>query len=174
MPMVLVFAAVNRGKRARGRAFVPTAVFAAGYVIAWGLFGLAATLAEWSLEQAALISPQTQRVGPGLAAGIVIAAGIYQLTPLKNACLTHCRSPFGFVLNHWRDGAAGRFVWASSTAFIASVAAGLLFAVGVINLLWMAALRALVLIEKLFPAGQWIARASGVLLLGFGVFLMVA
>ena len=77
-PMVLVFAAVNRGKRARDKAFVPTTVFAAGYLVAWAVFGLAATFAEWALEQSALISPATQRVSPGLAAYIVIAAGVYQ------------------------------------------------------------------------------------------------
>ncbi len=177
MPMVLLFAAVNRSKRARGRAFVPTAVFAAGYLIAWGLFGLAATFAEWGLEQAALISPETQRVGPGLAAGIVIAAGIYQLTPLKNACLTYCRSPLDFVLNHWRDGATGAVLMGLEHGFYCLgccwVLMALLFAAGVMNLLWMAALTASVLAEKLFPAGQWIARTSGVLLLGFGVYLVM-
>ena len=176
MPMVLVFAAANRRRRVRGGAFVPTAVFAVGYLIAWAVFGLAATFSEWGLEQAALVSPATQRVGPTLGAGIVIAAGLYQLTPLKHACLAHCRSPLDFVLNHWREGAAGAVRMGLEHGFYCIgccwVLMALLFAVGVMNLLWMAALTAFVLIEKLVPAGQWIARVSGLLLLGFGVFLL--
>jgi predicted metal-binding membrane protein len=176
MPMILIFAAVNRSKRARGKPFAPTAVFAAGYLIAWGVFGVAATFAEWVLEQAALISPDTQRVGPGFGAGIIIAAGIYQLTPLKNVCLAHCRTPLGFVLNHWREGAPGAIRMGFEHGFYCLgccwVLMALLFAVGVMNLLWMAVLTAFVLVEKLLPAGQWIARASGLLLIGFGIFLL--
>jgi len=176
MPMVLVFAAANRSRRARGGDFVPTAVFAAGYLIAWAVFGLAATFSEWGLEQAALVSPATQRVGPTLGAGITIAAGLYQLTPLKNACLAHCRSPLDFVLNHWREGAAGAVRMGLEYGFYCLgccwVLMALLFAVGIMNLLWMAVLTAFVLIEKLVPAGQWIPRVSGLLLLGFGGFLL--
>jgi predicted metal-binding membrane protein len=92
-PMILIFAAVNRRKRARDQPFVPTAVFTAGYLIAWGLFGIIATLADWGLEQATLMSPETQRLSPTLGAAVIIAAGVYQLTPLKYVCLTNCRSP---------------------------------------------------------------------------------
>jgi len=78
-----------------------------GYLIAWGLFGIAATLADWGLEQTAVMSPMTQRLSPALGAALIIVAGVYQLTPFKYVCLTHCRSPFDFVLNRWRDGAGG-------------------------------------------------------------------
>jgi predicted metal-binding membrane protein len=175
-PMVMMFAAVSRSRRARGRSVVPTGVFAAGYAIAWGGFGLAASFAQWGLEQAVLISPQSQRVGPGLGAAIVIAAGLYQLTPLKTACLAKCRSPFDFVLNRWRDGAVGALRMGLEHGLYCLgccwVLMALLFAGGVMSLLWMAALTALVLAEKLFPAGVWIARASGALLLVFGVYLL--
>ncbi len=106
-PMILTFATINRHKRQRGQPFVPTMIFTSGYLIAWGLFGVFATLANWGLERAALISPMTGRLTPLLGAVVVIATGIFQLTPLKSMCLRHCRSPFAFVLNHWRDGAAG-------------------------------------------------------------------
>src|SRR3954451_12086273 len=82
-------------------------VFTAGYLIAWGLFGVGAAFADWGLERAALIAPTTGSLAPVLGALIVIAAGVYQLTPLKSVCLTQCRSPFDFVLNHWREGSAG-------------------------------------------------------------------
>jgi predicted metal-binding membrane protein len=175
-PMILTFATINRRKRERGRPFVPAIVFASGYLIAWCLFGLFATAADWGLERAALISPLTGRLNPILGAIVVIAAGIYQLTPLKSVCLTHCRSPFDFVLNHWREGAAGALrmgvehgLYCLGCCWFLMT---LLFAAGIMSLLWMAAITILVFVEKLFPAGQWIAAGSGVAILGFGIYLL--
>jgi predicted metal-binding membrane protein len=174
-PMILTFATINRHKRKRGQPFVPSIVFASGYLIAWGLFGIFATLADWGLERAALISPMTGRLSPILGALVVTAAGIYQLTPLKSVCLTHCRSPFDFVLNHWRDGMAGALrIGAEHGLYCLGccwLLMALLFAAGIMSLLWMAAITVLVFIEKLLPAGQWIARASGLVMLGFGIYL---
>ena len=123
-PMILTFATINRQKRRRGQPFVLTMVFTLGYLIVWGLFGVFATLADWGLERVALIAPATGRLAPVLGAIVAMAAGIYQLTPLKSICLTHCRSPFGFVLNHWRDGGAGRCGWGWSTGCTVWDAAG--------------------------------------------------
>lgn len=177
-PMILTFATVNRRKRARGQPFVPTAVFTAGYLLAWSLFGIAATLADWGLEQAALLSPTTQRLNPALAAAVIIVAGVYQLTPLKSACLSNCRSPLDFVLNHWREGRLGAW-WMGFEHGLYCLGCcwflmALLFAAGMMSLLWMAAITAFVLAEKLFPAGQWIARFSGVLMIAFGLYLLVS
>jgi predicted metal-binding membrane protein len=176
-PMILTFATINRNKRGRGQPFVPTIVFASGYLIAWGLFGISATVADWGLERAALISPTTGRLIPALGAAVVIAAGIYQLTPLKSVCLTHCRSPFDFVLNHWRDGTRGALrmglehgIYCLGCCWFLMA---LLFAAGIMSLLWMAAITVFVFAEKLFPGGEWIARISGVALLGLGVFLLM-
>lgn len=175
-PMILTFAAVNRRKRERGQSFVPTAVFTLGYLIAWGLFGIIATIADWGLERATLISPTTQRLSPALGAIVVIAAGIYQLTPLKAVCLSHCRSPFDFVLNRWREGLAGALrmglehgLYCLGCCWFLMV---LLFAAGMMSLLWMAAIAVFIFVEKLFPAGPWIARASGVAMLGFAIYLL--
>lgn len=175
-PMIMTFAAINRSKRARSRPYVPTAVFTAGYLLAWGGFGVIATLVDWGLERAALISPQTGRLGPMLGAVVIIAAGIYQLTPLKSVCLHHCRSPFAFVLNHWRDGALGALRMGVEHGLYCLgccwLLMALLFAAGMMSLLWMALIAAFVLVEKLFPAGPWIARGSGAALLGVGVYLL--
>jgi predicted metal-binding membrane protein len=175
-PMILTFATINRQKHRRGQPFVPTMVFTAGYLIAWGLFGILATFADWGLEAAALIAPMTGRLTPVLGAVVIIAAGIYQLTPLKSVCLTHCRSPFDFVLNHWRDGTAGALrmgvehgLYCLSCCWFLMA---LLFAAGIMSLLWMAAITVFVLVEKLFPAGLWIARAGGVAMLGFGIYVL--
>ena len=175
-PMILTFATINRHKRQRGQSFVPTMVFTSGYLIAWGLFGILATFADWGLERAALISPATGRLAPALGAVVVFAAGIYQLTSLKSVCLTHCRSPFDFVLNHWREGSTGAMRMGVEHGFYCLGCCwflmALLFAAGIMSLLWMAAITTFVLVEKLFPGGQWIARVSGVAMLGFGIYLI--
>jgi predicted metal-binding membrane protein len=174
-PMILIFAAINRRKRERGQPFVRAMVFTSGYLIAWGLFGVFATVTDWGLEQAALISPITGRLSPILGAIVVTAAGIYQLTPLKSVCLTHCRSPFDFVLNHWREGMAGALRMGVEHGLYCLGCCwflmALLFAAGIMNVLWMAVITVFVFIEKLSPAGQWIARASGIAMLGFGIYL---
>ena len=176
-PMILTFATINRHKRGRGQPVVPTMVFTSGYLIAWGVFGIFATLADWGLERAALISPLTGRLIPILGAVVVTAAGIYQLTPLKSLCLTHCRSPFDFVLNHWRAGTAGALRMGVEHGLYCLGCCwflmALLFAAGIMNLLWMAAITFFVFVEKLFPGGQWIARVSGAAMLGFGAFLLL-
>ncbi len=177
-PMILTFATVNRRKRDRGQPYVATMVFTSGYLIAWGLFGVFATLADWALERAALISPMTGRLPPILGAIVVIVAGIYQLTPLKSVCLRHCRSPFDFVLNHWRDGASGALRMGLEHGLYCLGCCwflmALMFAAGIMSLLWMAVIAVFVLLEKLLPAGTWLARAGGAAMLGFGVYLLVA
>jgi predicted metal-binding membrane protein len=176
-PMILTFATVNRRKQERGQPYVPTMVFTSGYLIAWGLFGVFATLADWALERAALISPMTGRLTPMLGAVVVITAGIYQLTPLKSVCLRHCRSPFDFVLNHWRDGASGALRMGLEHGLYCLGCCwflmALMFAAGIMSLLWMAIIAVFVLLEKLLPAGTWLAGAGGVAMLGFGGYLLV-
>jgi len=176
MPMVLVFAAANRSRRARGGDFVPTAVFAAGYLIAWAVFGLAATFSEWGLEQAALVSPATQRVGPTLRGG-----HYHRRRPLSTDAAQECLPRALPLTARFRAQPLARGCGGCSSDGLEHgfyclgccwVLMALLFAVGIMNLLWMAVLTAFVLIEKLFPAGQWLARVSGLLLLGFGVFLL--
>jgi predicted metal-binding membrane protein len=178
MPMILTFATVNRRKRSRSQPVVPTAVFTSGYLIAWGLFGIAATLADWGLEQAALMSPTTQRLSPTIGGALIIVAGVYQLTPLKYVCLTHCRSPFDFVLNRWRGGSVGALRMGLEHGLYCLGCCwflmALLFAAGMMSLVWMAAITAFVLAEKLFPAGPWIARASGVLMVALGIYLIAS
>lgn len=177
-PMILTFATVNRRKRERGQPFLPTFAFTAGYLIVWGLFSAAATLAQWGLDQAALMLPN-MKTGSALVGGaFYLAAGIYQWTPLKRACLANCRSPLDFVLNRWHDGWGGALRMGAEHGLYClgccAVLMALLFVGGVMNLLWVAALAAFVFIEKLFPAGQWIARGSGVLMIAFGAYLLAS
>jgi predicted metal-binding membrane protein len=174
-PMILAFATVSRRRRERGEPFVPTLVFAAGYLLVWGAFGAAATLAQWGLQQRALVA-MNGAASPALAGALFLAAGLYQLTPVKQACLRRCRSPFDFLLNYFREGAGGALRMGVAHGLYCLgccwLLMALLFAEGVMNLLWVAALAALVFVEKLFPAGSWLARAGGVAMLAAGAYLL--
>jgi predicted metal-binding membrane protein len=176
--LILTFATVNRRKRERAQPFIPVFVFTAGYLLAWGAFSLAATFAQWALQSAALMLP-TMQTGSAVVGGIFyLAAGIYQWSRLKQACLTKCRSPLDFVINGWRDGWTGALrMGAEQGAYCVGCCAVLMllmFVGGLMNLLWAAALAAFVFAEKLFPAGEFIARASGVLMIAFGGYLLAS
>jgi predicted metal-binding membrane protein len=176
-PVILTFANVNRNRRARGEPYVPAALFTTGYLLTWGAFSVAATLAQWALESATLLSPMDMTTDSRLLGGLLfLAAGLYQFTPVKLACLRSCRSPLDFVLNHWRAGPGGALrmgmehgLYCLGCCWILML---LLFVGGVMNLLWVAGLAAVVLIEKLMP-GPWIGRIGGVLLAAGGVWLLV-
>ena len=111
-----------------------------------------------------------------LGAAILIAAGIYQLTPFKGTCLTHCRSPLGFLMSHWRDGASGalRMGLAHGSYCLGCCWALMcvLFVVGVMNLMWVAAIAIFVLMEKIGPAGTLVARAAGVAMIVMGIYVL--
>lgn len=176
LPMTLTFATVNRRRRELGTPYVPTAVFVAGYLLAWGAFSLAATGLQWGLERAALLTPMMRTSSP-LAGGLLfVAVGLYQLTPLKHACLRRCRSPLAFVLERWHDGTAGALrMGVEHGAYCLGCCAllmTLLFVGGVMNLLWVAAIAAWVLLEKVLPAGEALARGAGVAAMAFGAWLI--
>jgi predicted metal-binding membrane protein len=176
-PMILTFTTVNARRRARAQPWVPTALFASGYILAWGGFSIAATLMQWGLESAALLSPMAMAVTSARLGGVLfLAAGLYQLTPLKRACLIACRSPFDFVVNRWRDGAVGALRMGAehglSCLGCCWILMALLFVFGAMNLVWVAVLAVAVLVEKLLPFGEWTARIGGLLLAGWGLWLL--
>ena len=173
---VLLLAAKAPAAQQSGR--VSTAVlFGAGYFLVWTGFSAAATLAQWALHDAAMLSPAMATASPRLAGAILIAAGLYQLTPLKHACLTHCRSPLDFLMSHWRTGPVGALrMGAHHGAYCLGccwMLMAALFAVGVMNLLWVAALAAFVLVEKYGPAPALLSRAAGVALITFGLIRLI-
>ena len=174
-PMTLLFAGINRKRAAAGTAAVPTAIFVAAYLATWTAFAAAATLAQWALQRHALIASDTLAAGPLLGGALLVAAGLYQLTPLKYACLSRCRSPLSFVLNEWRDGWRGALVMGARHGALCIgccwALMALLFAVGVMNLLWVAAIAALVLVEKVAPAGRAVGLAAGAVLIAWGLWV---
>jgi predicted metal-binding membrane protein len=176
-PMALVYAQVVRKASRDGSVLPPTAVFVAGYLLAWALFSVAATLAQWALERAALLSPALVSTSPALGAGLLIAAGAYQLTPWKDTCLAHCRHPVHFFARHFRPGVRGAvalgFRYGLYCLGCCGVLMGLLFVGGVMNLFWIAALSAFVLAEKVIPRGVWGGRVAGGAMIAAGAWLLV-
>lgn len=176
-PMVDMFATLSR-QRHNGRApYATTAVFVAGYLIAWSGFSALATAAHWALERAGLIDAMMNSTSDVLTATLLLAAGLYQWTPLKQVCLARCRSPIGFMLTEWRDGARGALVMGIRHGVFCvgccAVLMTLLFAVAVMNLLWLATLTAVVMVEKLLPGEEFWRQAIGVTLTLAGAFWML-
>ncbi len=123
-PMILLYAAINRKQREIGNPHVATSLFAVGYLATWAGFSLVAMILQWAFERTGILSPML--VGTNVIFGgvLLLAAGVYQLTPIKHACLRHCRSPLTFLSTHWRRGARGALPWAWCTALSASAVAG--------------------------------------------------
>jgi predicted metal-binding membrane protein len=177
-PMILLFARFNRTQRDKGAPYVPTGVFALGYLLVWAAFSLVAVTAQWGLERSGLLSSMMASTSVTLGAVLLIAAGLYQLTPLKYACLKHCRSPLFFISHHWRPGDWGALrMGLEHGAFCTGCCwflMALLFYGGVMNLFWIIGLALFVLLEKVAPAGHWVGWVMGVGLIAWGGALLLA
>lgn len=176
-PMILLHGVVARRRSGDGRTLL-SAYFILGYVAVWGGYSVAATALQYALEQAALLSPMMESTSIAFAGTVLITAGVYQWTPLKQACLRRCRSPLEFLAVEWREGRRGAFVMGvRHGAFCVGccwLLMLLLFVGGVMNLAWIAGLALFVLIEKLVPAGHWIGRAAGLALIAWGAATLAA
>ena len=180
-PAILLYARVYRHAIAQGQVqdrLAPTGAFAAGYLLVWLAFSVAAAALQWGLERVGLASGMMMgSQSRWLSAAILTAAGAYQLSPFKSVCLAHCRTPASFLSRFWRPGASGALrLGAIHGAYCVGccwLLMALLFVVGVMNLVWIAVLAGLVLIEKVVPRGEWVARGVGVVLIGWGVVTLV-
>jgi predicted metal-binding membrane protein len=179
-PMVAVHARIQGGRvnDRRARRLVLTALFVAGYLVAWTTFGLAA-YGLFTLGRSLSIDALSwDRGGPYLVSGVVCAAAVYQLTPLKDACLSRCRSPFWFLLHRWRQGLLGALrMGASHGAWCVGCCWALmamLFALGVMSVVWMGFVAALIAVEKLLPWKTVANRAIALLLLVLGLAVALA
>ena len=169
-PVVLLYAATAPRSGAERS---PTGHFLAGYLAVWALFSLIAAGLQWLLDASKLLEPMTLgSAAKWFSAAVLVAAGFYQLSPLKEACLAHCRNPAQFLSRHYRPGRAGAFrMGARHGAFCVGccwLLMALLFVGGVMNLAWIALLTLLVAAEKLLPAGRGVAIAAGLGLIAWG------
>ena len=177
-PMILAFATINRRRRERAAPWVATGVFILGYLLAWSGYSLVATAAHWGLERFGLVNVEMESASRTFSGILFVAAGIYQWTPLKDACLTRCRSTEGFILSEWRDGALGAVVMGLRHGqFCVGCCAGLmllLFAVAMMDWRWVLALSLLVAAEKLLPHPARWRGGIGVVLILAGMAMLVA
>lgn len=175
-PMTLLFSTVNRKRMELERPYVSTFVFLSGYLFIWAIFSLLATLAQWQLQSIALLSTEMSSTSPILGASILIGAGVYQWTPLKHACLAHCRSPLDFLMSGWKEGRLGAFKMGVSHGYFCLgccwILMALLFVTGVMNLFWVAMITLFVFIEKVSRAGFWIGRLAGLGLIASGLWMV--
>jgi predicted metal-binding membrane protein len=176
-PMILTFTAMNRRRTAQGRPVVHTGVFALGYLVVWMLYSAVASVAQWMLHAAALLSPGMATTSTYLGGGLLVAAGVFQWTSIKRACLTACRSPLSFLMTRWRDGATGAFVMGlRHGAYCVGccwVLMALLFVAGVMNLVWVGAIAAFVLVEKVVAGGDLVGRITGIALAAAGLWVLL-
>jgi predicted metal-binding membrane protein len=178
-PMILIYTRVGRQAEAQGRPLAATGYFAGGYLLAWFAFSLCAAAGQWLLDRASLLTPMMQSASNVLGGLVLIAAGLYQWTPAKEACLKHCQAPLLFIQRHGGFRPAplgslglglhhGLYCVGCCWALMA-----LLFVGGVMNVVWIAAISIFVLAEKILPFGHLVSRLSGVLLVAGGIWLVV-
>lgn len=175
-PIILLYARVGR-QAAHGQPFAATGWFAAGYLLVWVGFSLTATCAQWILERAILLTPMMTSTSNIFGGIVLITIGVYQWTPLKYACLAQCQAPLSFIQRHggFRPEAfASLQVGARHGAYCVGCCwalMALLFVGGVMNVLWIAGITILVLLEKIIPAGRLIPRTAGIAFIATGIWL---
>jgi len=174
-PMALLFSTISRKKREQRTPFAPTWVFVTGYVVLWTLTGGVAYAGDLIIQSLPGSFPALRAYGHIIGGATLVVAGLYQLTPLKYLCLTHCRSPLGFLLNSWRDGYNGAFrMGLYHGAYCLGCCWSLmavLFVVGTMNLVWMGVLTLVIFVEKTVPQGVIMGKGVGIGLIGLGLLL---
>jgi predicted metal-binding membrane protein len=178
-PMVLAFARVTGERARKGQAaFVPTWIFVAAYLAVWTTYGLAAYGLFRLVDALDFGFLAWDRGGPYVAGGAIAAAGIYQLTPLKEVCLRHCRGPMHFLFHGWQDGWTGAVrMGAEHGLYCVGCCWGLfvvLFAVGVMSLFWMAVIAAIIFAEKVIPYGNRLSRVFALAFVALGIWVAAA
>lgn len=175
-PTILLYArTASRNSEAAPPA---TGAFVAGYLIAWGVFSALAAALQLLVQRAGFVSPMTMATTtPWLAGGVLVLAGVYQITPFKDECLRQCRHPAQFLIRHYRPGQLGALrmgvIHGAYCVGCCWMLMALLFAGGIMNIAWIALITVLVAAEKLLPGGRAISMAIGFLCIVAGLGLLI-
>ena len=176
-PMIFMYARLGRQTEARGRPLAATVWFTAGYFLVWVAFALLATLVQWALERTALLDSWMASTSNVLGAFVFVAAGSYQWTRLKDVCLAQCQTPFAFLMRHGgfrRDAPGSLMLGLRHGAYCVGCCwalMALLLVGGVMNVLWIALLALLIILEKVTSSGRPIAHLAGIVLVAAGAWL---
>jgi predicted metal-binding membrane protein len=172
-PMILMFATVNRQRSGARDPLIPTGLFVLGYLVVWTAYSALATVAQWGLHVVALLTHTLVITSPLLAGTLLLAAGVFQWTPYRDACMVKCRSPLGFLMAEWREGRRGALVMGLKHGLNCVGCCWLLmtlsFVLGVMNMMWMAVLTLFMVVEKVCPESQWVSRTAGLILVVWGL-----
>ena len=176
-PLILIFVMVNRKREQQKSPFVPAVYLLSGYFLVWAGFSVLATLLQWTLQQISLLNPYMQTTNKLLGGIILIMAGVFQFTSLKQRCLDYCRTPVDFIHRNWKEGRRGALkmgiengMYCLGCCWVLMV---LLFVAGIMNLLWIALIALFVLIEKLMPRIKLISFIAGVVLIFYGILVLI-
>jgi len=176
-PLILLYAMVNRQKKQRQSPFVPAGYLLGGYFLVWTLFSLLATILQWGLQQITWLNPDMIITNKILGSIILIGAGLFQFTSLKQSCLRYCRTPVDFLHRHWKENKMGALkMGIENGAYCLGccwVLMLLLFVCGIMNILWIALISAFVLIEKLLPS-KWVSFIAGAALIAYGIIVLIS
>jgi predicted metal-binding membrane protein len=175
-PMILMFARISAGKRRQGGPFVPTWVFISAYLVLWSALGIVAYAGAVGAERLAGRSMWLMANAPRIGGVVLIAAGLYQLTPFKAICLSKCRSPMAFIMTSWRDGYGGAFRMGIEHGLYCAGCCWLLFVIlfplGMLNVAALALITALIFAEKSLPFGRQLSWVAGAVLVAYGALVV--
>lgn len=176
-PMIVLFGRVQAARRNRGEAAVATSLFVGAYLLVWSAAGIVAFVAALAAEWLAVATGLTAEAAARIGGALLVLAGLYQLTPLKRACLTHCRSPLAFVMSSWRPGTSGAFRMGIEHGLYCLGCCWLLFVVlfplGMMNVAAMAVITVFIFAEKTFPFGRRVVQAGAAVLVLYGVAVLI-
>lgn len=177
VPMVRMFARSAEAQSNQSTGLL-TSTFVGGYLVVWTAYSAAITLAQWCLLELRLVTPVMESASGWLSGGLLLAAGAFQFTSMKDTCLKKCRTPLGFLMTEWRPGVRGAFVMGlrhgTYCAGCCAMLMLLLFVLGVMNLVWIVVLTLIVLAEKLLPTESvWPSRALGAALIAWGGYVLL-
>ncbi|MGA7520872.1 MAG: DUF2182 domain-containing protein [Acidobacteriaceae bacterium] len=176
LPFVFAFSQEQRRREAQQSTVISTAFFVAGYLAIWVVFSAGCATLQQFLHARALLSVRMASTSVVFSACLLMAVGLYQWTPMKNACLHHCRTPFAFLLGQWREGRRGAALMGAEHGLICVGCCWMLmllpFAAGVMDLRWMAGITLLLMLEKAAPGGEWVSRIAGATLTTTGMGLL--
>lgn len=176
LPFVFAFSQEQRRREAQQGTVIPAAFFVAGYLAIWVMFSAVCAALQQFLHARALLSARMASTSSVFSACLLMAVGVYQWTPMKDACLHHCRTPFAFLLGQWREGRSGAAFMGAEHGLICVGCCWMLmllpFTAGVMDLRWMAGITVLLLLEKAAPGGEWVSRIAGVALTTTGMGLL--
>lgn len=174
-PMILMFTTVNKRQGGIQEPIIPTGLFVLGYFLVWTAYSALAAMAQYGLHLSALLTHHLVITSPFLGGVLLVGAGVFQWTPFRDACMSKCRSPLGFLMAEWREGRLGALIMGLKHGAYCVGCCWLLmllsFVLGIMNMLWMAMVSVFMMVEKAYPGSQWLSRAAGLILVACGLWI---